>query len=294
MSAATALAESLAPASALGQQAINSATGVALFPGGSVVRSRLETRSLAGAGADIDAQLVPTNISYGMSTDLTLAATIPYARKEVALGGGGRSATTDGLGDIFLFGKYRYYTSNYVGGSTQLAVIGGVKAPTGETDAVDDAGNRLPMRLQIGSGSTDFVGALTATSVLDYDWAAHASLLYKRNTEGDRDYHFGDFVNYNLALIRQIYHEPYPGPELYAGVELNGEYSARDERKGTEVANTGGNRIFLSPTFEAFLSRNWTFESSVQIPVEEDLNGQQPEANTRLVLGFRFQYATFR
>ena len=283
------------PASA--QQPVNSATGVALFPGGSVVRSRVEMRSLSrdDGTKDVEVVRVPTTLSYGATPDLTLGATIPYVRKEItAWSGGDKSETTvDGLADIFLTAKYRYFERNYHGGSTQLAILGGVKVPTGSTDARDGRGALLPMPDQLGSGSVDVVAALTATSVFDYNWATHASVLYRKNTEGDRDFQFGDFLNYNLAISRMVYHEPYPGPEVFLGLELNGEYSARNELKGDDLPNSGGNRVFLSPTLVAFLSPNWTLEASVQVPVFQNLNGNGLEEDVRFVVGFRFQYAAF-
>lgn len=262
-----------------------------------MVRSRVETRSLSrdDGTKDVEVVRVPTTLSYGATPDLTLGATIPYVRKEITTrSGGGKSETTlDGLADIFLAGKYRYFERNYPGGSTQLAILGAVKLPTGDTDARDSSGTLLPVSDQLGSGSVDYVGALTATSVFDYDWAAHASVLYKINTEGDRNFQVGNFLNYNLAVSRLIYHEPYPGPEVYIGLELNGEFNARNELNGDDLADSGGNKIFVSPTLVAFLARNWTLEASVQLPVIEDLNGNQPEEGVRFVLGFRFQYATF-
>ena len=75
-------------------------------------------------------------------------------------------------------------------------------------------------------------------------------------------------------------------------LELNGEYSTRNEVNGTDLANSGGNRIFVSPTLVAFLARNWTLEASVQLPVVE--NGNQADEAARFVLGFRFQYDTKR
>lgn len=262
------------------------------------MRSRVETRSLSrdDGTKDVEVIRIPTTLGYGATPDLTLGATIPYVRKEITTrtgGGSGSETTVDGLADTFLTAKYRYYERNYPGGSTQLAVLGGVKLPTGDTDAKDGSGALLPMPDQLGSGSVDYVLALTGTSIFDYNWAVHASVLYKKNTEGDRDFRFGDFLNYNLAVSRQIYHEPYPGPEVYLGLELNGEYSARNELNGTDFADSGGNRIFLSPTLVAFLTRNWTLEASVQVPVVENLNGNKPEEDVRFVIGLRFQYATF-
>ena len=280
------------------QQAVNSATGVALFPGGSVVRSRVETRSLSrdDGTKDVDVIRVPTTLSYGLTPDLTLGLAIPYVRKDITTrraGGTGATATFDGLADIFFVSKYRYSVHNYPGGSTQLAILGGVKLPTGDTDERDSTGAFLPIPDQLGSGSVDFVVALTATKVFDYKWALHGSVLYKKNTEGTRDFRVGDFLNYNLAMSREIYFEPYPGPNVFLGFELNGEYRARHKVNGDEIEGSGGNRLFVSPTLVAFLSPNWTLEASAQFPVLQNLNGNQPEEDARFVLGFRFQYATF-
>ncbi len=284
----------VSPASA--QQAVNSATGVALFPGGSVVRSRIETRTKSRIdGTDIDVLRVPTTLSYGLTPDVTVGVAIPYFRKDITsrdASGVVSTATPSGLGDTFLTVKYRYFVRNYRGGSTQLAALGGVKLPTGDTEARDSTGALLPIPDQLGTGSVDFIGALTATRVFGYKWALHGSLLYKRNTEGDRDFRAGDFVNYNVAASREVYFEPYPGPNVFLGLELNGEYSARNKLNGTTLRNSGGNRILLSPTIVAFLTRNWTLEASVQFPMVENLNGNQPDEDPRFVLGFRFQYAT--
>ncbi len=277
---------------AAAQQPVNSATGVALFPGGSVIRSRVETRSLNRDGGvkEVDVYIVPANLSYGATPDLTMGAAIPYVRKNIGLGAAG-DTKVDGLADVSLFAKYRYFTHNYPGGTVQLSVLGGVQVPTGETDARGPDGALLPMPDQLGSGSVDFIGALTGTGIVAYDWAIHASVLYQHNTEGDRDFRFGDFVNYNLAASRVVYRQPYPRPEVYLGLELNGEYGAEHEQNRVDVPNSGGNRIFLSPTLAAFLARNWTLEASVQVPIAQSLNGSQPEEDARFVLGFRFQIA---
>ena len=147
---------------AAAQQAINSATGVALFPGGSVVRSRIETRSLSrdDGTKDVDVYRVPTTLSYGITPDLTLGAALPYVRKDIATRSGATTTETtiDGLADIFLTAKYRYFHKNYRGGSTQLAMLGGVKFPTGQTDDKDSSGALLPMgdQLDIPKPTLDF------------------------------------------------------------------------------------------------------------------------------------------
>ena len=146
------------------------------------------------------------------------------------------------------------------------------------------------MPLQLGSGSTDLLLAASASWFSEYSRSFHVSVLYKRNTEGDRDFQFGDLVNYNVSWNWLVYQQPYPRPELYLGLEVNGEYARPNQLGGTEAVDSGGHRIFLSPTFHLFLSRHWNLEGSVQFPIYENLNGSQPEEGPRLMLGLIFQY----
>jgi hypothetical protein len=45
--------------------------------------------------------------------------------------------------------------------------------------------------------------------------------------------------------------------------------------------------VFLSPGLQ-FITERWIFETSIQLPVVQDLDG--PEADYRVVVGFRFQW----
>ena len=276
----------------LAQHSVNSLTGVTLFPEGSLISSKVVTRQLSRADGtkDIDVNFVPTSINYGVNRDFTLGVTIPYLRKTLSTLT--FATTVEGMSDIILAAKYRYFINNYLGGTTQFAVVSGVKLPTGDTNARDPLGALLPMPDQLGSGSTDYFLAWSGSWFSRYSRSFHVSVLYKGNTEGDRNFRFGDLINYNLSANWLVYSQPYPRPELYFGVELNGETTRRHEASGAKVADSGGHRLFLSPTFHFFLSRNWNLEGSIQVPIFEDLNGTQPEENKpRFFLGLRFQYA---
>lgn len=292
------------PHEARAQQAVNSFTGVTLFPEGSVIRTHLRTRSLDrllrngdeiedSEGREVTTFFVPTALNFGVSTNLTLAANVPYFRKEIRFNtpNGREERGASGLGDIILLGKYRFFNWNAYQTTVQLAVTGGVKLPTGATDK-GPSGAPFPIPLQPGTGSTDVLLALSGTAVKD--WAVlHLSGLYKLNTTGDRRYRFGDLFNYNLAAEARVVHTKYPGPELYLGVELNGEVLATDELQGASLENTGGHRLFVSPNLVFFLFRNLTLESSVQLPVLQDLNGTQLGEGPRFVFGLRFQYGLY-
>ncbi len=60
--------------------------------------------------------------------------------------------------------------------------------------------------------------------------------------------------------------------------ELNGRYTA-----------DGSHEVFLSPGLQ-FVTSQWVFETSIQLPVIQDLAGDAAEAEYRLVVGVRFQW----
>lgn len=278
------------------QQAVNSATGVTLFPVGSVVRTHTIVRRLSApdGSRDVRAVLMPVSLNYGLLRDLTLALNVPWIRKELVpqSPAGGPTTTASGIGDIRLLAKYRFFRADGFQKTLQLAALGGIKLPTGATDVRLPDGGFLPMPLQVGSGSADPLLGLSGTGI--WDWrVAHLSFFYRPARRGGRDYRLGDLFDYNAVTNFRVWTRPYPGPELYLGAEINGEVRGRDDTAGVSVENSGSHRLFFSPTAVFFLFRNLTLESSLQFPVFQALNGTQLEDGPRFVFGLRFQYGLF-
>jgi hypothetical protein len=63
-------------------------------------------------------------------------------------------------------------------------------------------------------------------------------------------------------------------------LELNGEYSERNELNGNALANSGGNEVFVSPGVFWTL-RNFAVKAGVQIPVLSRLNEDQQKTDYR-------------
>ena len=59
---------------------------------------------------------------------------------------------TEGIGDLTLFGQYRFYGQ---GAGLQASLLTGIKTPTGETGERDDQGELFEAEFQPGSGSWD-------------------------------------------------------------------------------------------------------------------------------------------
>ena len=66
-----------------------------------------------------------------------------------------------------------------------------------------------------------------------------------------------------------------PGRNLFLLLELNGVSTARAERAGQTVRNSGGHLLFLSPGIQYLPIPPLILEGSVQVPIYRDFNGRQ-------------------
>lgn len=233
---------------------------------------------------------IPTTIIYGITAKAALFVTMPYVIKELKSteNGSRRKRSDSGLGDITLLGKYRIYTKDYPGKTSRLSILGGIELPTGQDDE-DDSFGRLPQSLQWGSGSFDpIVGAAYTWQTLGYE--VDIDFLYKFNTEGANDFEFGDLLKYNVAYQHRVWPFELPEEGLYSQLnlvlELNGQYQAKNKKNDVKIADSGGHTIFISPGIQ-FVTERFIIESSIQLPVIQDLNGNQLETDYIMTAGVR-------
>ncbi len=72
-------------------------------------------------------------------------------------------------------------------------------------------------------------------------------------------------------------------------LEANGNTGQKARRDGIELGDTGGTTVFLSPGIQ-FVTRRVIYETSIQIPVVQDLNGGQVETDFVASAGIRVQF----
>lgn len=276
---------------------INSNIGLTPSKGQLLIRSQIRfvKKSDDPTDADRDRQdlYIPVTIVYGVTQELAFFSTIPYFDKELKSTENGtrRKRGDSGLGDITLLGKYRIYTKDYPGKTSRLSILGGIKLATGEDDKEDSFG-RLPQNLQLGSGSFDpIIGAAYTWQTLGYEIDIDST--YKFNTEGANDFEFGDLLKYNIGYQRRIWPFELPEEGIYSQLnivaELNGQYQAKNKSSGTKDADSGGNTIFLSPGIQ-YVTERFILETSIQLPVVQDLNGTQLETDYIVTASMRITF----
>jgi len=134
------------------------------------------------------------------------------------------------------------------------------------------------------------MGAAYSNQTLDDEW--DYNLIYQFNTEA-HNFEFGDILKYTIAYQKRLLPWELPDKGLYtqfnAVLELNGEWKQRNRDESGSVDVSGGNTIYLSPGLQV-ASKHFVAETSVQLPVFQDLNGTQVETDYVIVTSLRFTF----
>ena len=260
---AVGLAASVMAAPVLAHGPLFSPAPETIWKGGTELTLGFHAKEATGAGEEEKDYEAFLEAEYGITADWEVGIEIPYAWKEQ----NGRDA--NGIGDITLDTKYQVWKRDLPGAQYKAAAFLELELPTGDGDGTP----------RLGSGSTD-VGGGFATGYESRRWYWFASAAYRLNTEGAGGLETGDRQFLNLVGgVRPVLGE-YDEPDTVLMLELNWERAGRDELDGTGVADTGGWELFLSPVVW-WTYRQVAVRGGVQIPVAEDLNGDQATSDYR-------------
>lgn len=283
-------------------------------------RSDEELADLAGAHVhahDTDATLTAAlGAAYGVTDRLTLSAQLPYIRRDNLRAGehnhsGGeavnevvRLGDVGGVGDLSLLAKYRLLA----GGSSDFALLAGVKAPTGSTDERSDDGERLETEHQPGTGSWDpLFGAAWGTG--RGSLRINASALYQLAGKGAQDTRLGDRAQAGLSLSHRFgpaeHHHSAPEPHDHGEgtaahdhpeppahghaywdvlVEFTGEWEGRKAIAGEAEPDSGGKAIWLSPGARYTSASGLSAALGVGVPLWQRIRASHPESAYRVTL----------
>ena len=281
-------------------------------------RSDTELERLAGEhihAHNSDYNLVASmSAAYGVTHHLTISAELPYVRRDdlregthghaggVAVNGVERLGSVAGMGDMSLLAKYRLTEGAELG----LALVGGIKLPTGSTHRGSPDGERLETEHQPGTGSWDPVVGASASAALR-SMTLSASGLYQFSGRGAQHTRLGDRMQGGIALSHRFgpsagehaaSHNHHHGDELddhgeeprrsswAAFVELAGEWEGR-QRIGSEVEEeSGGKWAWIAPGLRYNAASGWSAGAAVAVPVWQRIRASHPDNRFRVTLSF--------
>lgn len=212
-------------------------------------------------------------IIYGVTSDLSLTFELPQILELQEDG-----ETEHGLGDIEFRAKYQFFKKDLLGAQHKVSGIFGVKAPTGDDDAVP----------ALSTGTTDFLLGVSY-GYESRSWYQFLTVRYRLRTErGDLDP--GDRLFIDAAIGFRPWQREYTEWDLVALLEMNVELEFDSEFRSTTLPNVGGNTVWLGPTILFSPNPQWMFKGGVQLSVYEDLNGDQEHSEFRAVFAIEFHF----
>jgi len=230
------------------------------------------------------------SLSYGATENISISVRLPYIKRknirESEVEDGTPEAhihgDSSGVGDLLLLSHYRIQKRT----DLDVAILFGVKLPTGQTDEKDNDGIRFETEFQPGTGSWDLLlGAAISKNRGKFEY--HANILYNFTTEGAQSTEIGDVFSYNAALGYKLTKSK--GLKWVLSVELNGETRQKNKILGISEDNSGGTIVYISPGFRVS-SKNLSGFVSYGMPVVENYNGKQTDVNYRIVAGASFAF----
>ncbi|MBX7210160.1 MAG: transporter [Verrucomicrobiaceae bacterium] len=234
------------------------------------------------------------NVSYGVADNFQLGLTYGYfaaeGNREFEEGEDGEEPELstfdpDGFTDLWLTGKYRFYQ----GPAGQVALIGGIKFPTGDSRLTNSEGEQVEPAATAGTGAWDGMAGLAYTVPLNAALTLDASALY--TFRGERyDYRLGDRLDVGTSLAWRVCGNAKTYPQVSLVAEATLRHVQKSEEEGESDGSTGGTVIFLSPGVKASFTERCAASVGVQLPVVQDLNGNQAETAFRLITGVSFSF----
>jgi len=226
-------------------------------------------------------------LAYGLTDDLELGLEVGYYSGSDFIDaeddglGGVESATADpsGLMDTWVTAKWRVLR----GASGHLALIGGVKLPTGKDDETLSSGEELEPSSQPGSGAVDYQAGLAYSRYLTERITLDASGVYTLRTEED-DFQVGDRADLGLALAYRLTPEVQAPHTWSLFGELNGIWLDQDEEDGLANENSGGETVYLTVGLRDRIHERFSVSLAPAVPILQDLDGEQVESDWRVGL----------
>lgn len=265
--------------------------GLTVYKGGAITPRYYYIRQHLG-GLEVNRQAIRVSVSYTPTPTLQLEAEIPYQR--TSFQDGIHSGSGNGLGNIVVWGKYRFYRELETWGDKQAAVRFGFELPTGEKSA--------PATDNIVA--SDFIrqqlSPINGGPALHTDVAfsqAHRRFIYGANVEGtirgERDgFRMGHEVRLNTDLEYVLLPLKYqsPGRELFVILETSYSYRDRGRVGGRTVPGSSASEFYLAPALQFTATPRLVLEASYQFPVVLNTGPLLLRTDRNLLVGMRYLF----
>jgi hypothetical protein len=232
-------------------------------------------------------------------------------------GQSGFTMKSRGLGDIMLMAKYRLFADDPLIPLKQSSLILGLSLPTGSIDEKNSTHpvaarqtEQLPYGMQLGSGTLDpTIGVVYGQSSSPWWWGING-MYTARLYDNDRGYRLGDEAQINAWGMFQVSYD------FLLQAQLNGRHQGAIRGEMDEAStgasghvvigdptspyttplwnpdNYGGTQLFATVGLQWQPAPKHIIDFQISLPVYQDLNGPQMEADYRAMLTWYIEIPT--
>jgi hypothetical protein len=265
--------------------------GLTVYRGGAFTPRYIYMRQQLG-GLKVDRHIMLLNFSYTPTTKLMVEAEMPITR--VSFKDGATSGHSEGIGNIIVSGKYRFFRQVEKWGDRQAALRVGLELPTGMKGAPSEQQLQAPefVRQQLSPIS----GGLSPHLDLTYS-QAKGRFIFGGNVEGvlrsERDgFRMGHELRVNTDLEYVLFPRKYdrPGGEVFAILESNFIRRGTGRVAGAPAIGSSSTEYYLAPGLQYAMRPRFVIEASYQLPVVRVTGPQVLRINRGLLVGIRLLY----
>jgi hypothetical protein len=185
------------------------------------------------------------------------------------------------LGDVKVMSRYQGLSAD-----GDIGLLLGVKLSTGRDDfRVNDGpqqGEQLDRSLQAGSGSTDLLLGGFRYGSLNRDWDWYAEAMAQVAIDTKDSFRPGNVYTANGSLRYMSFGDVMPQ------LQLNTLERRADGGDNADAANSGSRSLYISPGLSASVGKSLNVYGFVQVPLYQQVNGQQLASRWNASVGFSF------
>lgn len=287
------LADSLSPAVPLTLAPIRTTTpGLTVFKGGAVTPRLYLIEQHLGA-LRVSRQVLDVSVSHTPSPRVQLEVEAPIVSR-TSFKDGTKRGEGVGLGNVTLWGKYRFFRAVKTYGDRQAAFRVGLELPTGKKDAPTASEVNAPafVRQQL----TPISGGFAPHFDLAFSQAG-GRFIFGGNVEGVLRTERAGFrtghearVGTDLEYVLLPFDYERPGHELFLILETSFVRRGVGHLGGAEVAGSKSTEFYVAPGLQYAAHPRFVVEGSVQLPVVRNTGALVLRTDRNVLLGVKYLF----
>ena len=265
--------------------------GLTVFKGGAVVPRLFLVEQHLG-GLSVSRQIFQLGVSYTPSPRVQLEVEVPVSR--TSFEEGARGGDSAGLGNVTLWGKYRFYRTLKTYGDRQAAARVGLELPTGKKAApsareVDAPAFVRQQLTPISGGLAPHLDLAFSQAGGRFIFGGDAEGVLRTARDGFRTGHELR-VNTDLEYVLLPFKYESPGHELFLVLESSFVHRAAGRLGGLAVPGSKATEYYIEPGLQYAADPRFVVEGSVQFPLVRNTGALALRTDRNILVGVRYLF----